>query len=1250
MRSTDTAPPVAERAKAPAPGGFWRLWAATTASGLGDGTRIAAMAVYAAALSGDPLHVALVALAGKLPWTCVGPFTGALADRVDRWRTLWICDVARAVVMACLVVLIVTGHVGIAVLAVVSFLLTSIATLAESLSQAVVPDVAGPTSLETANSRLMGGQLLFSEFLGAPLGTALFVLGRPLPFALDTLTFAVSAVLVCGVRVPRDPGAPPRAGALTVRSVLRDTAEGVRWLWHRRELRTVCLLVGLLNFSVVAVMGIAVLYALEVLGTGERGYGVLLVVVAAGGLAGVLAAPRVTARLGRGRALRVAFALCPVPFVVAGCTSEGPVAAVALAVVGASMSLVTVVTVSVRQSLVPTALFGRVNGGYRLVVNGLSPLGSLAGGVTAAAWGLRAPFFLAAAVLAVAAVAMLRLPAGAFDAPAPQDPRSPRPMGDTTTSTRPPAPAGTEAPDTAGTEDPSAPAKDTAGDGGSAVAAAVADPAAPPPPAPRGRWRTGPLPRLLVPLLAAVAATVTALGAVTTPEPLPASAPAGTFSADRAHEHVAAVAGRPHHVGTAANDAVRDELVARLTALGLTPRVLPGTGADTESGAAMVGWTRNIAATVSGTAPTGRVLVVAHYDSAETSHGASDDGLGVATALEIARAVTAGPAPRNDITFLLTDGEEPGMLGARAFVAADRGAAESTVVLNLEARGTSGRAVMFQTGSGDSELLAALGDRVPVATSLSDEIYGMLPNDTDFTVLRDAGMTGLNFAVIAGSANYHTPRDSLDTLSRDSLQDMGETTLAATRHLARADLGGVADGGDSTYFSLAGLLVRYPAFLVLPGALLAAAGAVAALVAARRRGALRLRATAAVAATLPLALLAAAAAGSALWPALTWLRPEWTGFALGSPYRPGPVALAAVLSAAVVTWVWAVRVRRRATGPEVSAAVTVWLALCAVLTAVVLPGASYLFLWPALAGAGGLAAAARLAAASPWRAAATTAAVLPAAALMAPIVVLLFDTVPLALVAVPLPLVVLCLAAALPAAAKAVSRRTARSLTALGTLAAVAAAGTALPLNRPGAAHPAQVSLVHTRDADTGDTLWASNGTGRSAWLERYVGAGTTVLEDRFPSLDEPAAWRTGPAPAVPSPEPRLTVKGITRHGDVRRVRLHVATLHGRAAELALYADAQGAPVVRATTAGHTVPGGANRDAARWTWGLLLTAPPATGTEVVLDVRGDRPLLLRAVALTPGLPAGSLTVPRPRDVTWSAQDAGVSLVSRSYRW
>lgn len=190
--------------------GYGRLWAATAASGFGDGTRTAALAVYAATLTHDPFAVALVAMAGKLPWTCVGPFAGALVDRLDRWRTLWICDVARVLVTGALVLLILTDRAGITALAVVSFLLTSITTLAENLSQAVVPDVAGGGSLDSANSRLMGGQLVSSEFLGAPLGTALFAFGRPVPFAVDTLSFAVSAVLVFSIRLSGARPAPPR--------------------------------------------------------------------------------------------------------------------------------------------------------------------------------------------------------------------------------------------------------------------------------------------------------------------------------------------------------------------------------------------------------------------------------------------------------------------------------------------------------------------------------------------------------------------------------------------------------------------------------------------------------------------------------------------------------------------------------------------------------------------------------------------------------------------------------------------------------------------------------------------------------------------------------------------------------------------------------------------------------------------------------------------------------------------------------
>ncbi|MFI9778724.1 hypothetical protein ACIHCV_29095 [Streptomyces sp. NPDC051956] len=176
-------------------------------------------------------------MAGKLPWTCVGPFAGALVDRLDRWRSLWNCDVARVLVTGALVLLILTDRAGITVLAVISFLLTSITTLAENLPQAIVPDLAGGGSLDSANSRLMGGQLVSSEFLGAPLGTAPFALSQPVPFAVDTLSFAVFAIRrgrwrrCGGVRTARpaagaqNPPCPPAEGPRPCSSATRGSSD-----------------------------------------------------------------------------------------------------------------------------------------------------------------------------------------------------------------------------------------------------------------------------------------------------------------------------------------------------------------------------------------------------------------------------------------------------------------------------------------------------------------------------------------------------------------------------------------------------------------------------------------------------------------------------------------------------------------------------------------------------------------------------------------------------------------------------------------------------------------------------------------------------------------------------------------------------------------------------------------------------------------------------------------------------------------
>lgn len=388
--------------------GFWRLWTATSISGLGDGVRIFALSVYAATVSSDPVEVSMVAVAGQLPWVLVGPFSGTLIDHLDRWRMLWICDVARAVVLAGFVSAIVGDRVTITVLAVTAFLLSSIETMADNLSQAVVPDVAGSHSLDSANSKLLTGRLVTMEFLGAPVGTALFATAHLLPFGLATVCFALSALLIFGVR-PASGRATADEGRVTLRLLGSQTGEAVVWLWRHPLLRTVCVMAGLLNFAVLAVMGVAVLYALHVLHVSETVYGLLLLVIAVGGLAGLTLAPKLIAGLGRGRVLQLSLGICPFVFVLGGITSQPLIAAVVFAFAGISVALVNVVTTTLRQALIPPDRFGRINGAYRLVINGLSPLGGLAGGLTADRFGLRAPFFLAAVVLAGVTCAALPL-------------------------------------------------------------------------------------------------------------------------------------------------------------------------------------------------------------------------------------------------------------------------------------------------------------------------------------------------------------------------------------------------------------------------------------------------------------------------------------------------------------------------------------------------------------------------------------------------------------------------------------------------------------------------------------------------------------------------------------------------------------------------------------------------------------------------------------------------------------------------
>ncbi|MBO9706731.1 MAG: M28 family metallopeptidase [Caulobacter sp.] len=305
--------------------------------------------------------------------------------------------------------------------------------------------------------------------------------------------------------------------------------------------------------------------------------------------------------------------------------------------------------------------------------------------------------------------------------------------------------------------------------------------------------------------------------ALRTPPALPAGAPVDQFSAGRAMADVRALAQKPHPTGSAEIARVRDHLLARVNGLGLEVLVRPGEGVRPASEwsprSVTVGAVQNIVAVLPGIdrqAPA--VLVMSHYDTVHNSPGAADDSAGVATALEIARALKAGPRPARDVIFLFTEGEEPGLLGAEAFFARDPLREHVGTVVNLETRGDSGRAAMFQTGPDAGALVRLYAGvaRQPTANSVAAAVYARMPNDTDFTHAVKAGLSGLNFAFIDDQLAYHTPLSTPEHLNQGSLQNMGDQALPAVRALAMArDLPGRAP--DLIYSDVMALgIVAYP--------------------------------------------------------------------------------------------------------------------------------------------------------------------------------------------------------------------------------------------------------------------------------------------------------------------------------------------------------------------------------------------------------------------------------------------------------
>lgn len=389
---------------------YWRLWWANAVSYTGDGVLVSALPLFAVTVTKDPRLISLVSAAIFLPWLLLSLPAGAIVDRHDRVALMWRSQAVQFAVMGVLAVLVMAHEAGIAVLAAAGFLLGCAEVVFSNAEQSALPALVPADLLPRANGNQQVVLTIGETFAGPPLGSALFAVRAALPFGLDAVSFAGSAALLAGLPRatrprPRQPGSDHR--------MRTQIAEGVRWLAGHRLLRTVAVLLGVSNFSSQMGQATLVLLATQTLHAGTRGYGLLWTAAAVGSVLGGLVNPAITRRLGLLPSLTVSMAAFAAVDAGVGLAPDFAVAAALMACNGFFVTMWNVVTVTLRQRIVPPELLGRVNSAYRMLGWGLMPLGALAGGFVAHAAGLRAAYIVGGLLSGAALLAALPALAGA---------------------------------------------------------------------------------------------------------------------------------------------------------------------------------------------------------------------------------------------------------------------------------------------------------------------------------------------------------------------------------------------------------------------------------------------------------------------------------------------------------------------------------------------------------------------------------------------------------------------------------------------------------------------------------------------------------------------------------------------------------------------------------------------------------------------------------------------------------------------
>lgn len=390
---------VAERNVTPSTpplgGDFRRFWFAAAASNLGDGIRFGALPLLALTLTDDARLIALVSASTMLPWLLFGPIGGALVDRQDRRRLMVTAQLLRAVLALTLTLLIATDTVSIWWVVIIAFGLGSGEVIVDSSSQAAIPQLVAADQLDRANGQLIAAITVLDQVAGVALGAALFSVATSLPFAIDGVTFVVGAALVLTVRRPLQ-------GARTSDSRLRDDiAEGMRFLFKHQFLRSMMASVAISNLAGNLAFGVLVVLLVDELGASPATFGAVLGVGALGGVLGSLLAARLTERFGRKRVLTTLPAALAATHLVNATATSVWVVAGSLFVSGFTIVCFNVPGQSIRQTVTPEPLLGRVVASFRMVGMGAAPVGAMLGGFVTQATDVRAANLLAAAIAVV---------------------------------------------------------------------------------------------------------------------------------------------------------------------------------------------------------------------------------------------------------------------------------------------------------------------------------------------------------------------------------------------------------------------------------------------------------------------------------------------------------------------------------------------------------------------------------------------------------------------------------------------------------------------------------------------------------------------------------------------------------------------------------------------------------------------------------------------------------------------------------